>query len=222
VSPMRIDLVSDIVCPWCAIGVAALERALERIGEDLPVELHFRPFELNPDMPPAGEDLEHYLMRRVGMSREQVAASHEMLRERGAAVDFEFGHRSKVWNTFDAHRLLKWADVEGPPGGQRKLKLALMRAYHGEGRNPGARDVLLDLTREAGLDVERAGAVLDGSAYAADVREEQGQWRQSGIHSVPTLILEGKFLVGGARSPEEYERVLREVADSGSSSATSS
>jgi predicted DsbA family dithiol-disulfide isomerase len=211
VSAIRIDFVSDITCPWCAIGVSALERALERAGDDVAVDLHFRPFELNPDMPAQGEDLERYLMSRVGMSAEQVAASHAMLRERGATVGFEFGKRSKVWNTFDAHRLLKWADVEGPPGGQRKLKLALMRAYHGEGRNPSARDVLLDVAGQAGLDVERARAVLDGSEYAAEVRADQVQWRQAGVASVPTLVIDEKYGVSGARSVDEYERILRQV-----------
>lgn len=208
---MRIDFISDISCPWCAIGASALERALQRIGDDTPVELYFRPFELNPDMPPAGKDLESYLERQLGMSQEPVSAANAVLRERGAAVGFEFGHRSRVWNTFDAHRLLSWADAEGPAGSQRKLKLALLRAYHGKDRNPGAHDVLLDLAGAAGLDIERVRTLLDSDAFTAEVRDDQRRWRQRGIHAVPTLIINGQTVVAGARSADEYLGILQVI-----------
>lgn len=208
---MRIDFISDISCPWCAIGASALECALQRIGDDIPVELHFRPFELNPDMPPAGEGLESYLERQLGMDREQIAAANAMLHERGAAVGFEFGHRSRVWNTFDAHRLLSWADAQGPAGSQRKLKLSLLRAYHGEDRNPGAHDLLLDLAGAAGLDIEQARTLLASDAFAAEVRDDQRRWRQMGIHPVPTMIINGQSDIAGARSADEYLGIIQVI-----------
>ena len=140
---MRIDVVSDVACPWCAIGVSALERALDRIGADLgDVEVHLQPFELNPTMGPEGADAAQYLSEKYGMSPEQLAVNRARIAERGAEEGFVFGTRSHVWNTFDAHRLLFWAGAEGPPGAQRALKRALLKAYHGDGRNIGSADVL--------------------------------------------------------------------------------
>lgn len=148
---MRIDFVSDVACPWCAIGLNALERALERIGAELgTIELHMQPFELNPSMPPEGADATQYMTAKYGLAPEQLAANRARIVERGAAEGFEFGTRTRVWNTFDAHRLLFWAGAEGPPGSQRALKHALLAAYHGRGRNPGAHDVLLELAGQVG------------------------------------------------------------------------
>src|SRR5262245_30255979 len=159
---MRIDFVSDVACPWCAIGLNALERALERIGGDLgEVELHMQPFELNPAMTPEGADATEYFTRKYSMTREQMAANRARIVERGASEGFAFGTRTMIWNTFDAHRLLHWAGVEGPPGSQRALKHALLEAYHRENRNPGAHEVLLELAAKVGLPVERAREVLE-------------------------------------------------------------
>lgn len=206
----RIDFVSDVTCPWCAIGVTALERALERVGDAVEVEVHFQPFELNPDMAPEGLALTTYLANKFGLQPAQIEAAHAMLEERGRAVGFTFGRRSKVWNTFDAHRLLYWADAEGPAGSQRQLKLGLMRAYHGEGRNPGALEVLLELAGEAGLDVVRARAVLESSDFSAQVREAERVWNQSGIHAVPTMIIDQTYTLQGAQPVEVIEKVLRD------------
>ena len=155
---MKIDFVSDVACPWCAVGLNALEIALKRIGDDIPVSLQMQPYELNPDMAIEGVDASEYLARKYGLSAEQLAANRANIRARGAEVGFSFGDRTRVWNTFDAHRLLHWA---GQHGRQRELKHALLRAYHGEGRNPGAKDVLLALAAEVGLDAEAARAVLE-------------------------------------------------------------
>ena len=137
---MKIDFVSDVACPWCAVGLNSLEIALSRLEGAVSAQLQFQPFELNPSMPPDGEDAIEYLSRKYGASPEQLAASRQMLRERGASVGFEFGNRVRVWNTFDAHRLLHWAGLQGR---QRELKHALLRAYHSRGENPGAPAVLL-------------------------------------------------------------------------------
>ena len=181
VSTMRIDLVSDVVCPWCAIGVSALERALERIGDDLgSIELHVQPFELNPTMPPEGADVAEYLSEKYGLSPEQLQANRERIVERGAAEGFAFGTRMHIWNTFDAHRLLFWAGAEGPDGAQRALKRALLAAYHGEGRNVSAHDVLIDARRE-GRSTGRARARGARSAASSPTRcaKPSGSGRKS-------------------------------------------
>ena len=149
--PMKIDFVSDVACPWCAVGLWSLDQALARLGGEVPVELHFQPFELNPQLPPEGEDAIEHLSRKYGAPPEQLAKNRAALRERGAAVGFAFGERPRVWNTFDAHRLLHWAGLEGGEG-SRELKHALLTAYHARAENPGARDVLLRAAADAGLD----------------------------------------------------------------------
>lgn len=210
---MRIDFVSDVACPWCAIGLNALERALERIGDDLgEVELHMQPFELNPGMPSEGADLVEYLTGKYGLDPAQLAATHARIAERGAAEGFAFGERTHIWNTFDAHRLLCWAGAEGPPGSQRALKHALVTAYHGQGRNPGAHDVLLELAGQAGLPVERAREVLERGEFAEDVREAERHWQELGIHSVPAVVIDRKQLISGGQPSAVFEQALRQIA----------
>jgi predicted DsbA family dithiol-disulfide isomerase len=212
---MRIDFVSDVACPWCAVGFSALERALERIGAEIPIELHLQPFELNPDMPAEGADARRYLQRKYGMSDEQLAAGHARIAERGAAEGFEFGDRKRVWNTFDAHRLLQWAAAEGARGAQRDLKRELLAAYHGEGRNPGAHDVLLELAGRTGLPVDRAREVLESGAFADEVRAAEKFWQEIGIHSVPAIVIERKHLISGGQPSAVFEQALRQIAAGG-------
>jgi predicted DsbA family dithiol-disulfide isomerase len=211
---MKIDFVSDVACPWCAVGLYSLERALARIDPALPVELHFRPFELNPDMPAEGKDASEYLARKYGLTAEQVAQNRRLIAERGAAVGFAFGERARVWNTFDAHRLLHWAGLQGAFF-QRELKRALLRAYHGRGENPGARDVLLRLAGEVGLDIDAAREVLDSGRFADEVRSQQDHYRQLGIHSVPSVIVDDRHLIQGGQPPEVFEQALRQIAAGG-------
>ncbi len=209
---MKIDFVSDVACPWCAVGLNSLERALERIGDAVPVELHFQPFELNPTMAADGADAGEYLKAKYGMGDAQLAHNRGVIRERGAAVGFAFGDRARVWNTFDAHRLLHWAGVEGPAGSQRALKHALLQAYHGDGRNPGATEVLLDLAATAGLDVERARAILGGTEFTDEVRQAEQFWQQAGINSVPAVIINDRHLIQGGQPSEVFEQALRQIA----------
>ncbi len=212
---MKIDFVSDVACPWCAVGLNSLERALERIGGEIPVTLKFQPFELNPTMDADGADASEYLRAKYGMSEEQLAKNRAAIRERGAAVGFAFGDRLRVWNTFDAHRLLHWAGLQGPPDAQRKLKHALLRAYHGEGRNPSAEDVLLGLAAEAGLDVDAAREVLASGRYGDEVRAAERFWQQAGIHSVPSIVIDERHLIQGGQTPEVFEQALRQIAAGG-------
>ncbi|HEX5420105.1 MAG TPA: DsbA family oxidoreductase [Gammaproteobacteria bacterium] len=213
---MRIDFVSDVACPWCAIGFNALERALERIGTDVgDVELHLQPFELNPTMLAEGADAAEYMLAKYGLPPEQLAANRARIFERGAAEGFTFGERTHVWNTFDAHRLLFWAGAEGAPGSQRALKRELLKAYHGEGRNPGAHEVLLELAGQVGLPVERAREVLERGEFGEEVRQAERYWQQLGVQSVPTVIVDRKHAISGGQPSQVFERALRQIAAEG-------
>ena len=206
---MKIDFVSDVACPWCAVGLHALEQALTRLQGQVEVEIEFQPFELNPQMPPEGEETEAYLERKYGSTPEQRLGVRQMLRERGAELGFEFGPRNRVWNTFDAHRLLCWA---GTQGRQRELKHALLRAYHSRGLNPGDHGVLVELAGAVGLDALRAQAVLESDEFAAEVREREQHWLRSGINSVPSVVVDGRHLIQGGQPALVFEQALREIA----------
>ena len=208
---MKIDFVSDIACPWCAVGLNSLERALERLGDEVSVQLHFQPFELNPQMPPEGEDTAQHLARKYGLSPDQLAKNREALRERGASVGFTFGERPRIWNTFDAHRLLHWAGLVGADR-QRALKHALLGAYHTDGDNPGDAAVLLRAAKQAGLDETEARDVIASGRYADEVRAAQRHWHELGIHAVPSVVIDGQHLIQGGQPPEVFERALRQLA----------
>lgn len=206
---LEIDFVSDVVCPWCAVGLASLERAVQQVAPDVSVRMRFQPFELNPQMAPEGEAIDEHLERKYGGPREKFAQARAALRERGAAVGFTFGERSRIWNTFDAHRLLHWAGLEGK---QHELKRALLEAYHGQGRNPSAAEVLVDVAAGVGLDAATAREILAGDRYAAEVRAEEQRWLQLGIHSVPSVVVNGRHLIQGGQPPEVFEQALRQIA----------
>lgn len=207
---VRIDFVSDIACPWCAIGLASLQQALARTGTAPQVDLHFQPFELNPGMAPEGEDVGEHLARKYGSTAEQQAQIRDTIRQRGAAVGFDFKPegRGRVVNTFNAHRLLHWAGLQSAQA-QLALKQALMQAYQGRGERVDHDDVLLAAVRAAGLDEAAARAVLQGDAYAADVRADEQRWQQAGIQSVPAIVINGRHLISGGQPPEVFEQALR-------------
>ena len=211
---MKIDFVSDVSCPWCAVGLSALEQALANIGDALPVDLHFQPFELNPQMAPEGEDIVEHLTRKYGIDAAQVATNTANIRQRGQEVGFDFGlgKRSRVYNTFDAHRLLHWAGVHGPAGSQRALKHALLRAYFTDGRDPSDHATLLQAATDVGLDAAEAAAVLSSDRYAAEVRQAEAFYQQAGIHAVPAVIIDDKHLISGGQPVEVFERALRQIA----------
>lgn len=208
---LEIDFVSDVVCPWCAVGLASLERAVAEVAPDVAVRMRFQPFELNPQMAPEGEDVDEHLERKYGGPREKFAQARAALRERGAAVGFAFGERSRIWNTFDAHRLLHWAGLEGPER-QHALKRALLEAYHGQGRNPSDAAVLVEVAAAAGLDAARAREILAGDEFAAEVRAEEQRWLQLGIQSVPSVVVNGRHLIQGGQPPEVFAQALRQIA----------
>lgn len=206
---MRIDFVSDVVCPWCAIGLNALEEALARVAPEIPVELHFQPFELNPDMPPEGQDIGEHLAQKYGSTPEQQQRNAEAIRARGQAVGFTFNQRGRTWNTFDAHRLLHWAGLEGR---QRELKHALLKAYFTDGESPASHDVLAGAAAAVGLDESRARAVLEGGEFAAEVREREAFYRRQGIQAVPSVVIDNRHLIQGGQPAEVFEQALRQIA----------
>jgi predicted DsbA family dithiol-disulfide isomerase len=211
VTQLRIDFVSDISCPWCVIGLKSLEQALANIGDVADVDLHFHPFELNPQMAPEGEDIGEHLLRKYGATEEQGAKTRAMIRERGAELGFDFamGKRSRIYNTFDAHRLLHWAELQGR---QRELKMALFEAYFTKGENPGAHEVLTRVAAEVGLDATEAAEVLATGAYEEEVREQEEFFQRQGISAVPAVIINQRHLISGGQPPEIFEKALRQIA----------
>lgn len=209
--PLRIDFVSDIVCPWCAIGLTALDQALARLPANVDVDFHVRPFELNPQMAAEGEDITEHLTRKYGMPPEQLTAARANIQARGAEVGFTFGERHRTWNTFDAHRLLHWAGLEGL---QFNLKLALLQAYHRDGENVSDHATLVRIASSVGLDAERAAAILASDEYADAVRAEEQFFVRSGINSVPAVIIDQQHLISGGQPVEVFERALREIVAS--------
>lgn len=207
---MKIDFVSDIACPWCAIGLQSLLQAIGRFEGRLPVELRFQPFELNPQVGPEGEDLVAHLADKYGISAEQVAQNHTAIAQRFEALGLPFrtdGER-RIHNTFDAHRLLHWAELQGRA---LPLKQALFRAYFGEARNPADAATLVELAMEAGLDARAAAEVLASGAYADEVRERERWYLERGISSVPSIIIDDQHLIQGGQPPDVFERALRQI-----------
>ena len=215
---LKIDFVSDVSCPWCVVGLRALEQALTRVGPDIRADIHFQPFELNPAMAPGGQDITEHIVEKYGISVAQAEANRENIRQRGAELGFVFsgtnasgGGRSRIYNTFDAHRLLHWAGVESPEK-QKSLKEALFTAYFTHGQNPGSHEVLVRLAAQVGLDAAQAQNILASDTYAADVREREQFYASQGIHSVPAVIINDKHLISGGQPVEMFENALRQIA----------
>ena len=208
---LKIDFVSDVVCPWCAIGLKSLQQALVRLDGEVAAELQFQPFELNPQMAPEGENVGEHLAHKYGSTPEQMAKNQEGIRQRGASLGFVFDmdKRSRIYNTFDAHRLLHWAQIEGR---QPALKLALLEAYFSKGENVGSHEVLARLAGEVGLDVTEARKVLAENRYADEVRQQEQFYQAQGIRAVPSVIVNGKYLIQGGQPPEVFEQTLRKLA----------
>ena len=218
---LKIDFVSDVSCPWCVIGLRALDQALQRVKDDVRAELHFQPFQLNPGMPAEGQEITEHITEKYGITPEQANANRENIRQRGAQLGFKFstasepgGGRHRIYNTFDAHRLLHWAGLEGG-GRQKALKEALFKAYFTDGQSPASHEVLARVAGEVGLDADRAREVLASDAYADEVRERTQFYLNQGIHSVPAVIINDRHLISGGQPPEVFEQALRQIAAGG-------
>lgn len=213
-TPLKIDFVSDVSCPWCAVGLGALEEALQTLQGDVLAELHFQPFELNPKMASEGQDIGEHLAEKYGSTPEQQAQIRNTIRARGAEVGFAFNPegRGRIWNTFDAHRLLHWASLDGAPGQQHALKKAFLAACHTRSEAMGHHDVLLACVREVGLDEARAKAILASDEFAQEVREREAFYTSAGIHSVPAVIINDRHLISGGQPAAVFEQALRQIA----------
>jgi predicted DsbA family dithiol-disulfide isomerase len=212
-APLRIDFVSDVACPWCAVGLASLQQALQKLDGSVQAEIHLQPFELNPDLAPEGEDAGEHIMRKYRIGEAQMEANRAAIRERAAALGFAYniGRGSRVWNTFDAHRLLHWAELQDLARAL-ELKKALLRAYFTENENVSDHDVLMRTVEEAGLDAGQARQVLESGEYADEVRAQERHFQQAGIHSVPATIINNTWLISGGQPPEVFEQALKEIA----------
>ena len=208
---LKIDFVSDVSCPWCAIGLQSLETALTRLEGEVEVNLQFQPFELNPHMVLEGEDITEHLSKKYGSTPEQAAAARENIRARGEALGFTFhmDKRARIYNTFDAHRLLHWAEDTGL---QTALKKALFKAYFTDGKDPSQHTVLVEAAESVGLSADEARAVLAGDEFADAVREQEQFYLNAGIHSVPAVVINDRHLISGGQPPEVFEQALRQIA----------
>lgn len=211
---LKIDFVSDIACPWCAVGLGALDQALEKLKGEVQAQLHFQPFELNPNMAPGGQDLSEHLTQKYGSTPEQQAQIRANISARGEEVGFKFnpGGRGRVYNTFNAHRLLHWAGVKGPEGSQHALKRALLASYQGRAEVIESDEVLLAVVASVGLDVAEAQNILSSDTYSQEVREIEQFYQQAGIHSVPAVIINDKHLISGGQPAAVFEQALRQIA----------
>lgn len=210
---LKIDFVSDISCPWCAIGLTALVQALAEVQDVVVADIHVQPFELNPAMPVGGQDIGEHLTQKYGSTPEQQAQIRATIAQRGADVGFAFNPdgRGRVYNTFDAHRLLHWAGLESTTQ-QLALKKALLVACHGQRQVMESHAVLLAAVAQAGLDVARAKAVLESDEFASDVREAEAFYTGQGIHSVPAVIINDRHLISGGQPAAVFAQALRQIA----------
>nr|WP_295665630.1 DsbA family oxidoreductase [Sphingomonas sp.] len=208
--PMKIDFVSDISCPWCIIGLRGLEEALARTGDLINADITFQPFELNPQMGEDGQNVGEHVAEKYGSTPEQSAASRTMIRERAADLGFamKMSETSRIYNTFDAHRLLHWAHLEGK---QAALKRAMFVAYFTDQQNPSDHAVLIAVAAKVGLDPMRAAAILASDEFADDVRTAERLWQSRGISAVPAIVINDRYLISGGQPVEAFERALREI-----------
>ena len=209
---IRIDIVSDVVCPWCIIGFKQLQRALAELEGEVEAEIHWHPFELNPQMPPEGQDLREHVAQKYGASAEQSRATRERLSQiaESLGVEFNLFEEMRIHNTFKAHQLLQWAAEQGK---QTELELALFEIYFTRRENPDEPDILVAAAGRAGLAEAEAAAVLSDARFAETVRAEQRFWLSKGIHAVPSFILDQRYLIPGAQDPKVFVAALNKLAE---------
>jgi predicted DsbA family dithiol-disulfide isomerase len=209
-APLKIDFVSDVSCPWCVVGLYGLTQALHILRDEVSAEIRFQPFELNPKMAPEGQNITEHITEKYGSTPEQSQKNREMIRARGADVGFAFrtDGNSRIYNTFDAHRLLHWAGLEGR---QQPLKEALFKAYFTDDGNPSDPVQLANIVESTGLDRSRAEAILGSDEFAKEVREEEQAWLSRGVSSVPTVVFNGQYAVTGGQPVETFVGAIRQI-----------
>jgi predicted DsbA family dithiol-disulfide isomerase len=209
---LKIDIVSDVSCPWCIIGYKGLEQALTELQDDIQADITWQPFELNPQMPKEGQEITEHITQKYGISAEQADNNREMIKQRGLEVGYAFGQRGggRIYNTFDAHRLLHWAESQGK---QTELKLALFDLYFKQGGDPSDHQQLLNVVKTVGLDEKAAQAVLASEQYIQEVRAAQQHFQAAGIQSVPAVIVNDKHLISGGQPAAVFAQALKQIAD---------
>lgn len=209
---LKIDIVSDVSCPWCIIGYKGLEQALTELQDDIQADISWQPFELNPQMPKEGQEITEHITQKYGISAQQADNNREMIKQRGLDVGYAFGQRGggRIYNTFDAHRLLHWAESQGK---QTELKLALFDLYFKQGGDPSDHQQLLDVVKTLGLDVRAAEDVLASEQFIQEVRAAQQHFQGAGITSVPAVIVNNKHLISGGQPAAVFAQALKQIAD---------
>lgn len=208
--PIRIDFVSDVACPWCVVGLRSLLKAIDATGAK--ADIHFQPFELNPDMPAEGENTTEHVQKKYGSTPERSAAARQAIKDQGTALGFDFNYNSssRIWNTFDAHRLLHWAGLEGK---QLQLKEALFKANFTDQQSTSDHDVLAKAAASVGLDETRARQILASEEFVADVRKDEQLWRNRGIQAVPSIVFNQKWMIQGGQPTQVFEQALRQIME---------
>lgn len=206
---MQIDIVSDVMCPWCVIGYKNLENAIQSLP-DVNVNIHWRAFELNPSMPIEGQPIQAHLMEKYGITKEQSQANRSRIEEMGmnAGFRFNFADDALMINSFDCHRLLAWAHEQGL---QTELKMALFSAHFTDNKPLNDREVLLSVVASVGLSADDAEQILDSDQYAEQVRSEQAEMHRMGIQSVPTFIINQKYAINGGQPAEVFKQALEQI-----------
>ena len=209
---LKLDIVSDVSCPWCIIGYQSLNQALTKLAPDISADITWQPFELNPHMPKEGQDITEHLTEKYSISVDQSEQNKEMIKQRGLELGYEFGNRGggRIYNTFDAHRLLHWAKEYDK---QTELKLALFDLYFKQNGNPSDHQSLLEVSQSIGLDTIKAQQILESNEYEKDVRTLQRHYQSMGINSVPAVIINNKHLISGGQPKEVFEQAMRKIAE---------
>ncbi|MPW27870.1 DsbA family oxidoreductase [Agarivorans sp. B2Z047] len=212
---LRIDIVSDVVCPWCIVGYLRLQQALSQLSDDIRPHIEWHPFELNPNMPSEGQNLREHIQEKYGSTLEQSEAVREQLKNLGDELgfSFKFSPDSRIYNTFEAHQLLHWAQ---PYGKQTELKLALFDAYFSQAKDPSDRNTLLNVVESIGLGRDLAERVLVDEMYVEAVRNSQQQWQNQNIRAVPAFIFNNRYLLSGAQPVETLLQVINECTNNAS------
>lgn len=208
--PLQVDIVSDVVCPWCIIGYKQLMKALASLPGQFDVSIRWHPFELNPGMSGEGQDLREHLAQKYGTTPGQSHGARARLSELGESLGFTFDYFDgmRMVNTFRAHQLLHWA---GEQGRQTELKLALFEAFFSRREDVNDPRLLAEVAGRAGLDSAQAGAVLSDARFAPVVRQEQQVWLEREVHAVPTFFFQQQYIVPGAQEAEAFVRLLQKI-----------
>ncbi len=208
--PLDIQFISDVMCPWCVVGLGNLNQALEQLNDTVDATVTFQPFELNPNMPAKGQNLTEHITEKYGISKAQSEQNRAMIQARGKELDFDFNFtdESRIRNSFDAHRLLHWAGLEGK---QAELKAALFKAHFSHNQNINDYSTLAHLAASVNLDPAAAKGILENGHFAEEVREQEALWQQNGISSVPTVIINNKYAISGGQPADVFKNAIEEI-----------